>query len=62
MPCWCLSRAKGEQCELCYHSPNIPGSRDHKAVKWMHGGPDNWNNPSKEVEVEVELEDEESVA
>jgi hypothetical protein len=67
---WCLAREagtddavlvgkpdEGEQCELCYHSPTIPGSRDHKAVKWMHGGPDNWNNPGKEVEVEVEFEE-----
>ena len=67
---WCLAReagsddallvaepGEGEQCELCYHSPLIPGSRDHKAVKWMQGGPDNWSNPGKEIEVEVDDEE-----
>lgn len=64
---WCLAReagtddaslvnepAEGEQCELCYHSPHVAGSRDVNATKWMRGGPDNWDKPGVEVEVEFE--------
>jgi hypothetical protein len=67
---WCLAReagsddalevdkpAEGEQCELCYHSPHIAGSRDENAVKWMNGGPAKWDKPG--VEVEVTLEEDE---
>jgi hypothetical protein len=64
---WCLAReantddaalvnepGDGEQCELCYHSPHIPGSRDQNAVKWM--------KHNVEVEVDDEVEDEGRVA
>ena len=71
---WCLAREAGtddavlvnepetgEQCELCYHSPHVPGSRDHNAVKWMKqelgATGAEWEKPGVEVEVDDEADE-----
>jgi hypothetical protein len=60
---WCLARedgtddailveepAEGEQCELCYHSPHVPGSRDVSIANLGKVTPDCQHRPGTTCE------------